>query len=118
MGTAGVEVAQVGTVPLLERLVGFLQVLALRADEVFNDVLDERLGAAVRVRRTDRAVFGNGNHVLEPSRIAVHGGRGREDNVGDIMLLHRAQERDGTADIYAVVFERDLGGFTNSLVRG
>jgi hypothetical protein len=117
VGAAGVEVPQVGAVPLLKGLVGLLQVLPLRRDEVLDDVLDHGLGAAVRVRGADRAVLGDGDHVLEPGRVTVdRSGRG-EDNVGDIVLGHGAEEGDGAADIDAVVLERDLGGLANGLDR-
>ena len=116
MSTAGVEVSEVGAVPLLERLAGLLRILALGVNVVFDDLLVDGLRPPVGVRGTDRAVFGDGNHVLESGSVAVDGGGRGEDDVGDIVLAHRAQKRDGASHIDAVVFEGNLAGFTDSLV--
>lgn len=108
VGTARIEVSQVGTVPLLKGLASLLCVLSLAVDEVLNDELDGAFGSAVWVGRADGAVLGDGNHVLESSSISVDGRGGREDDVGDIVPLHGAQEGNGAADIDAVVLERNL----------
>lgn len=115
VGTSRVEVSEVGTVPLLKRLAGLLGVLSLGVDEVLDDVLNEALCAAVGVCGSDRAVLGDGNHVGESGGIAVDGGGRGEDNVGDIVLLHGAEERDGTGNIDAVVLEGNLSRLTHSL---
>lgn len=118
VGAAGVEVAEVGTVPLLVRLAGLLEVVALGVDVVGNDILNDGLGAAVGVGWADGAVLGDGNHVGETSGIAVDGGRGGEDDVGDVVTLHGAQQGDATADIDAVVLEGDLARLANGLWDG
>ena len=109
VGTAGVEVTEVGAVPLLEGLAGLLRVLALGGDPVINDLLDDSLRPAVGVRGADRAVLGDGDHVLKTGGIAVDGGGGREDDVGDIVSAHGVQEGNRAADIDAVVFQGNLG---------
>ncbi|KAJ6444934.1 LOW QUALITY PROTEIN: putative quinone oxidoreductase [Purpureocillium lavendulum] len=112
---AGVEVAQQGAVPLVVGLASLLQVVALGLDEVGDDVLDHRLCAAVRVGRADGAVLGDGDHVGEAGGIAVDGRRGGEDDVGDVVALHGAEEGDAAADVDAVVLERDLTRLADGL---
>ena len=116
VSTARIKVTQQGAVPLVVRLAGFLQVAALGVDVVGNDVLNHGLGSAVGVGRANGAVLGDGDHVGETGCVAVDGGRGGEDNVADIVAGHGAEEGDAAADIDAVVFERDLAGFTDSLL--
>ena len=82
---------------------------------VGNYSLVGRFGAAIRVRRADGAVLRNGNHVLEAGGVTVDCGRRGEDDVGDIVTCHGAEQADCTVDICAVVFERDLARFTHSL---
>lgn len=53
-------------------------------------------------------MFWDRNHVGDSGRVTVNGGGGGEDNVGDIVFLHAAQEGDGSAYVHAVVFEGDL----------
>ena len=115
---AGVEVPKQSTVPLLVRLPGLLVVAALGLDVVRDDCLDHDLCAAICVCGANRAVLGDGNHVGNAGGIAVDGGGRGEDNVGDIVLLHAAQQRDAAADIDAVVLERDLAGFADGLESG
>lgn len=82
---------------------------------ISDDGFDHAFSVSIWVGGTNWALLGNGNHVGNSSRIAVDGrGRG-EDNVGDIVLGHAAEQSDGSANIDAVVFEGDLGGFTNCL---
>lgn len=57
----------------------------------------------------------DGDHVGETGSVAVHGSRGRENDVGDIVLGHGTQQVDAASDINAVVLERDLGRLANSL---
>jgi hypothetical protein len=118
VGTAGVEVAEQGAVPLLKGLASFLQVVALGFDVVCDDILDHGLGSAISVGGTDRAVLGNGDHILEAGGVAVDGSRGGEDNVGDIVLGHGAQQGDAAPDIDAVVLEGDLARFADGLATG
>jgi hypothetical protein len=116
VSTARVEVAEESTVPLLERLAGLLQVVALSVDLVGDDILNDVLGATVDVGRTAGAVLGDGNHVLEAGGIAVDGGGGGEDDVGDIVAGHGAEEGDAAADVDTVVLEGNFARFANSLV--
>ena len=102
---------------MLKGLASLLEIAALGVDAVGNDVLDHGLGSAVGVCRANRAVLGDGNHVGNASSIAVDGCRGREDNVADVVLLHRAHECDATANIDAVVLERDLARLADSFQR-
>lgn len=118
MRTAGVEVAQQSAVPLLERLALLLQVVALSVDVVGDDVLNHGLGAAVGVGRANGAVLGDGDHVGESGRIAVDGGGGGEDDVGDIVAGHGLEEGDAAADVDAVVLERDHRGLSDGLECG
>lgn len=118
VGAAGIEVAQQGAVPLIRRLAGFLQLVALGLDKVGDDLLDHGLCVAVRVGRTDGAVLGNGNHALEARRVAIDGGRRREDDVGHVVALHGAHEGDTAADVDAVVLEGDLARLADGLSDG
>lgn len=115
MCTAWVEVPQQGTVELLIWLARLLVVPPFRLQILGDDGLDHDLCLAVGVGGADWAVLGDRNHVRNAGGIAVDGGRRGEDNVGDIVLLHGAQERDAAADIDAVVLERDQAGFADSL---
>ncbi len=94
---------------MLKGLARLFQVGSLGIDKVGDDQLDRALGVSVWVCRPNRAVLGNGYHVGYPGRIAIDGGRGREDDIGDIVLLHASQESDGPANIHTVVLEGDLG---------
>lgn len=115
VSTARVEVTQVGTVPLLIGLAGLFQVVALGVDVVFDDLLDHVLGPAVGVCWASRAGLGDGDHVGEPGRVAIDGGGRGEDDVGDIVLGHGAQQGNAAADIDTVVLQRDLAGLAHSL---
>ena len=85
---------------------------------VRDDVFHHGLCAAVRARRANGAMLGDGDHVLKAGRIAIHGGRAAEYNLCHIVTGHAAKERDGAADINAVVFERDFSRLANSLEGG
>jgi hypothetical protein len=65
---------------------------------------------------TERALFGDGDHVGEAGGIAVDGCGGGEDDVGHVVLLHAAQQAEGAEDVDAVVLERDLAGLADGLV--
>ena len=80
-----------------------------------DDVLDCRLGPAVGVCGPNGAAFGDGDHVWEASGIAVDGGGGGEDNVGDVVFCHGGEEADGAVDIGAVVLEGDFSRFADCL---
>ena len=93
----------------------FLQVVSLRLNMICNNHFNHALRTPVRVRRTDGTLFRDWNHVRESSRIAIHGGRRGEDDVGHIVSAHAAQERDRASNVDAVVLERLLTRFTYSL---
>lgn len=115
VSTARVKVSQQGAVPLLKGLASLLQVVALGIDAVGDDVLDHGLGAAVGVGRTNWAVLGDGDHVGDSASITVNGGRGRKDNVGDVVALTGAKEGNAAANIDAVVLEGNLARLANGL---
>ena len=117
MRTSRIEVSQQSSIPLLKRLVRLLCVVALSINEVGDNQLNCALGSSIGVCRADWAVFWDGNHIGDSGRITVDGGGGGEDNVRDIVLLHAAQENDGSAYVHAVVLERDLARLTDCLVR-
>lgn len=118
VGTGWVEVAQQGTVPLLGLgVVARLgRIVALGVDHVGDGVLNRKLGVSVGVSGAERAHLGDGNHVRESRGIAVHSGRAGEDDVGDVVADHGAQEADGTVDVGMVVIERLLAGFPHRLI--
>ena len=100
---------------MISRLAFFFEVVALGLDMVGNAGFDGGFGAAVGVGGTDRAFFGNGDHIGEAGSIAIDGGRGGEDDVGDIVLGHGREEADGAIDIGAVVLKWDLARFSDCL---
>ena len=117
MSTGGVEVTEQSTVPLLGLglVAGLDGVVALSVDDVGDGGLDGELGVAVGVGGTQRALLGDGDHVGEASGITVDGGGRREDDVGDIVADHGAQEADGAVDVDVVVVQRLLTGLTDGL---
>lgn len=117
VGTGGVEVAEQSTVPLLGLglVAGLGGVVALGIDQVGDGGLDSELGVAVGVGGAQRAVLGDGDHVGEAGGITVDGGGAGEDNVGDIVLDHGAQEVDGAVDVDQVVVQGLLAGLANGL---
>lgn len=118
MSASGVEVTQQSGVPLLSLLGLALlgEVIALSVDEVGDRSLDGELGVSVRVGGTERALFGDGDHVGETSGVAVDGGGAGEDDVVDIVLLHGAEEVDGAVDVDEVVVEGFLAGLADGLI--
>lgn len=50
--------------------------------------------------------------------IAIDGGRGGEDDVVDVVFLHAAEKGNGSANVDAIVLERNFCGFTNRLAVG
>lgn len=117
VGTSGVEVTEQSTVPLrsLSLVASLDGVVALGVDHVGDGVLNGELGVTVGVCRAKRALLRDGNHVREASGIAVDGGRAGEDDVGDIVADHRAQEVDGAVDVDHVVVEGLLAGLADGL---
>ena len=88
MGTRRVEVSEEGGVPVVAGLVFFLEIGALGLDVVGDATFHGGFGAAIGVRGANWAIFGNRNHVGEPSGVAINGsGRGK-DNVGNIVFGH------------------------------
>jgi len=115
MCASRVEVAEESTVPDLRVLAILLESIALRIDVVRDDLLIHGLGMAVGVGCADGAVFWDGYHAFVAGGVAVNGGGGGKDNVGDIVAGHGAEEGDGTTDIDAVVLGRDLCGLSDGL---
>jgi len=120
VGARRVEVAQQSGVPLLSLLglASLFQVVALCVDEVRDGILNGVLGVSVRVGWAQGALLGDGDHVREAGRIAVDGGRAGEDDVGDIVALHGAQQADGAVDVDMVVVEGSLGRLADGLWDG
>lgn len=116
MATSGVEISEQTGVELIAALAGLLRFCALGVDVVGDHGLDAELGVSVRVGGTERAVFGDGDHVGEASGVAVDGRGGRENDVGDVVLGHAAQEAEGAVDVDIVVVEGDLARLADGLV--
>jgi hypothetical protein len=115
VGACWVEVSQQRSIPLLIWLALLLQVIPLSIDVISDDRFDHAFSVSIWIGGTNWAILGNGYHVGNSSRISVDSrGRG-EDNVGDVVLGHAAEESDGSTNIDAVVFEGDLGRFTDGL---
>ena len=109
MGTTRVEVSQQRTIPLLEWFARLLGIVAFRINEIRDDQLDCALRASIWVCRADWAIFRDGDHAGDEGGIvAVYGCGGGKDDVVDVVLVHEAKEGDCTADIDAVVFERNF----------
>ena len=85
---------------------GLLEVVALGLDVVGNNRLIGGLSAAIGISRANWAVLGNGDHVWKARCVAINGGRRGEDNVGDVVFRHAAEQTYGAVDIGAVVLER------------
>lgn len=117
VGARRVEVAEQRRVPVLTRFAFFLEIGALGLDVIGDAPFDGRFRAAVGVCGADGTMLGDGDHVGKPSGIAVDGGGGREDDVGDIVLGHGFEQADGAVDIGVVVFQGDLCGFPHGLRR-
>ena len=117
VSTSGVEVPQQSTVPLagLSLVAGLGGIVALSVDQVGDGVLNSELGVSVGVGGAQRADLGDGDHVRETGSITVNGGRAREDDVGNIVADHRAQETDGAVDVDMVVVQGLLARFPDSL---
>ena len=115
MAASRVEISEESGVVLVAALAILLCLVALGVDVVGDHGLDAELGVAVGVGRTKRALFGNGDHVGEAGGIAVDGCGGREDDVGDVVLGHAAQEAERAEDVDAVVLERDLARLADGL---
>jgi len=90
VATSGVEVSQESRVVLAAALASLLGRIALCVDVVGDHGLDAELCVSVRVGGSERALFGNGDHVGEAGGIAVDGCGGGEDDVGHVVLLHAA----------------------------
>ena len=99
-----VEISEKSGVPVVAGLAFLLEVIALGFDVVSDTSFYGRLGAAVGVRRANRADFGYGYHVFKACSVAIDCSRGGEDDVRDVMACHGGQEADGAVDICAVVF--------------
>jgi hypothetical protein len=115
VATSRVEVSKESGVVFVAALAILLCLVALGVDVVGDHSLNTELGVSVGVGRAERALFGNGDHVGEAGGIAVDGCRGREDDVGDVVLGHAAQEAERAEDVDAVVLERDLARLADGL---
>lgn len=115
MSSRRVEVTEQRRVPVRAVLARLLCVVALGVDVVFDHALVGELGVTVGVGRAERAVLGDGDHVGEAGGVAVDGGGGGEDNVGDIVLGHGSKHAQGAEHIDAVVFEGDLARLADGL---
>src|SRR5690606_20693800 len=63
--------------------------------QVADQLLHHELGAPVGVGDPQRRILAYGHRV----RVAVHGGRGAEDQPVDPLAAHRLQQVDGAADV-------------------
>lgn len=117
VGTGRVEVAQQGGVPLVGvgGVAGLLGVVALGVDHVGDGGLDGELGVTVGVGGTEGALLGDGDHVGEAGSITVDGSGAGEDNVGDIVADHGAQETQSAVDVDHVVVQGLLAGLADGL---
>ena len=84
---------------------------------VGNAELDGRFGVAIGISGADGAFFGDGYHVGKAGCVAVDGGGGGENNIGDVVPGHGAKEADGSVDIDTVVFKRNFPRLTHCLLR-
>lgn len=116
MRTTRVKVSQERGIPDIRLLALLLRLVSLSGDVVRDDLLVHDLGVAVGVRGAERAVLGDRDHAFEARGVAVDGCRGGEDDVGDVVTGHGAQEADGAEDVDAVVVEGDFGGLADGLV--
>ena len=115
MAPSRIEVSQEGAVPDITVLALLFESIPLGFDVIGDDVFDCRFGPAIGVGGANGAAFGNGYHVWEASGIAVDGGGGGEDDVGDIVFCHGGEEADGAVDVGAVVLEGDFSRFADCL---
>lgn len=93
---------------MVAALAGFFEVVALGVDVVGDKRFDRGFCVAVGICGADGAVFGDRDHVWDASGVTVDGGRGGEDDVGDVMLCHGGEEADRAIDVCAVVLQRDF----------
>jgi len=117
VSTSGVEIAQQSAVPLVSlSLVTSLEgVVALSVDHIGDGGLNGELGVSEGVGRAQRAMLGDGDHVGETGSITVDGGRAGEDNVGNVVADHGAQEAEGAVDVDMVVVQGLLARFADGL---
>lgn len=115
MGTSRVEIAKDGGVPMIISLFFLLELVALGLDMIGDYGFNGSFGATIGIRRTNRAVFWNGDHVGKASCVAIDGSRGGEYDIGYIVLGHGAEQTDSAMDIGAVILERDLAGLADCL---
>lgn len=113
MAARWVEVTQERTVECLLILALLLRLGSLRADVVCDHGFNRELCVAVGVRGAQRTLLRNGNHVGEAGGVAVHGRRGGEDDVGDVVSLHRSQQSKSAAHVHTVVFQWDLAALAD-----
>ena len=100
MGTDGIEIAQQHDVPLL---IGFLH--------VHHDFLKHALGLTVRIGAMSLGALLRDR---DDGRVAIDGGRRREDDVFASMLTHHIKQSQCAADVVFVIFPR----FFHALAHG
>lgn len=100
---------------MLNRLALLLEPIPLRLDVIGDDHLDDGFRATVSICGADGTCLWNRDHVGEARDVSVDCCRGGEDDVGDVVFGHGAEEGDGAADVDAVVLERDLTRLTDGL---
>jgi hypothetical protein len=117
VATSRVEVPQQRRIELFSRLAFLLFLRPLGVNVVCDHGLHGKLGVAVRIGGSQRALFWDGNHVREASGVAIYCRRRGEDNVGDLVPLHRPEQRKCASHIDAVVLERNLRRLADCLQR-
>jgi hypothetical protein len=115
VGASGVEVAQKCTVPLGSILALLCGLVTHGVNPGSDHLLDSNFGVAICVGWAKWADLRDGDHVGEAGSIAIDGSRRGEDNVSDIVLLHRSQQAQTAVHIDTVVLKRNFAGLTNSL---
>jgi hypothetical protein len=113
----GVEVSKQTGVPLLNAfsVAVLLCLRTLGRDVVGDHELGGEFGVSVWVCRAQRALFRDGDHAGDTGCVAVDGGRGGVDDVGDVVASGGAQEGESAIDIDAVVIQGDFPGFSHGL---
>lgn len=115
MTSRRIEVSQQCAVPVIPILPLLLEIVTLGLNMISDQGLDCSFCATIWICGTDGAMFWDGNHVFETCSIAVDGGRGGEDDVGDIMTSHRREQADGAIDVCPPIFQRNLSRFAYGL---
>ena len=116
MRSGGIEVTEQSTIPMRRVFPFLFEIVALGFNMIGDDHFIGGFGTAVRIGGADWAVFWDRDHVRKTCCVAINGGGRREDDVGDVMLGHAAEQAYRTVDIGAVVFKGYLAGLADCLV--